>query len=170
MKKETVKKFFEFLEKRERRREPFAMRIMRRVQKDLDTGKYDNRRKLKGDLTYGEKEEREGYLQEGDVIIGNLLPWGDVTLPRNLTILGNLGARESKLRILPDGLIVRGILDISETYIKHVGRGMIIEILIAGATRFEELEGRDLTEKTLRELFKQKNSKIIEGIDLWEED
>ena len=98
MKKETLKRIFEFLKEKEGHNVPFLWKFKKKIpltEDDLN---------IKGDL---------------------ILTYSDIeSLPKGLKVGGDLDLFESKITSLPEGLEVGGDLDLSETNITLLPKGL----------------------------------------------
>ena len=118
MEKETMKKIFDFLEKEENRKKPFAYKVKNNeplTEKDLN---------IEGnlDLTNTDiKSLPDGLKVSGDL---NLTETDMESLPERLEVAGNLYLDHSFIKSLPKDLKVGGDLSIEATYIKSLPRGL----------------------------------------------
>ena len=98
MKKETLKKIFNFLEEKGEQNAPVKWKLINNIpltEDDLN---------IKGDL---------------------ILTYSDIeSLPKGLKVGGDLDLFESKITSLPEGLEVGGDLDLSETNITLLPKGL----------------------------------------------
>ena len=94
MKKETIRKIFDFLEKEENRKKPFAYKV-----------------KINHPFT----EDELNF--DGDLILNHS---AITSLPEGLRVQGDLSLFASAIKTLPEGLYVKGSLDVSHTYIESL--------------------------------------------------
>jgi hypothetical protein len=94
VKKETLKKIIEFLEKEENRPKPFAYKV-----------------KINHPFT----EDELNF--DGDLILNHS---AITSLPEGLRVQGDLSLFASAIKTLPEGLYVKGSLDVSHTYIESL--------------------------------------------------
>jgi hypothetical protein len=107
MEKETIKKIFNFLEKKDNKNKPIKWKLLN----DEPITKDDLI--VKGDLDLNRSEIRTlpiGLRVKGDLDLSH----SEIeTLPKGLKVGGSLYLRGSKIRSLPEGLKVGNYLDLS---------------------------------------------------------
>jgi hypothetical protein len=118
MKKETLKKIFNFLEENERHQTPFLWKWVNNIpltEKDLN---------IEGELDLTDTDIKS--LPDGLKVAGNLiLTETDMRfLPEGLLVGGHLDLYASKIDSLPKGLKVGRDLSIEATYIVSLPRGL----------------------------------------------
>jgi hypothetical protein len=118
MKKETLKKIFNFLEENERHQTPFLWKWVNNIpltEKDLN---------IEGELDLTNTDIKslpDGLKVAGDL---NLTETDMESLPERLEVAGNLYLDHSFIKSLPKDLKVGGYLSIEATYIKSLPRGL----------------------------------------------
>ena len=118
MKKETLKRIFEFLEEKGEHNAPVMWKYMNNIpltEDDLN---------IEGDLDLSGIEATS--LPEGLKIKGNLnLQFSKIiSLPRDLNIKGDLNLVGTKIKSLPEGLEVGGNLNLKYTKITSLPKGL----------------------------------------------
>ena len=108
MKKETLKRVFDFLEEKEGQKIPFLWKLLNNIpltKEDLI---------VKGDLNLEDSEIKS--LPQGLTIEGDLFLYHSrVELPKGLKVNGNLSLIGPNVTSLPKGLEVLGWLSITDT-------------------------------------------------------
>jgi hypothetical protein len=120
MKKEVLKRIFEFLEEKGEHNPPFMWKLINDIpitEKDLDF--------------------------EGDLI----LTYSDIeSLPEGLNVRGDLDLFGSKLASLPEGLKVRGYLDLRYSSIESLPKGLKVRDLYIWDTSLTKYTDEELRE------------------------
>ena len=120
MKKEALKRIFEFLEEKGEHKVPFIWKLINYIpitEKDLDF--------------------------EGDLI----LTYSDIeSLPEGLNVRGDLDLFGSKLASLPEGLKVRGYLDLRYSSIESLPKGLKVRDLHIWDTSLTKYTDEELRE------------------------
>ena len=120
MKKEIVKRIFDFLEEKGEHKVPFIWKLINDIpitEKDLDF--------------------------EGDLI----LTYSDIeSLPEGLNVRGDLDLFGSKLASLPEGLKVRGYLDLRYSSIESLPKGLKVRDLHIWDTSLTKYTDEELRE------------------------
>ena len=125
MKKETVKQFFQFLEKKE------------------------GKENIEAKLVFSPESIPEGFQVEKPL---HLEDFPITSLPKGLRVRGNLYLTRTPITKLPEGLVVRGYLDCRESSIESVPSGLKvgIDLFIHGTPLVKNLH---TTEKGLENPF-----------------
>ena len=120
MKKETLKRIFEFLKEKEGHNVPFLWKFKNNIpliEDDLN---------IKGDL---------------------ILTYSDIeSLPEGLNVRGDLDLFGSKLASLPEGLKVRGYLDLRYSSIESLPKGLKVRDLHIWDTSLTKYTDEELRE------------------------
>ena len=120
MKKEVLKRIFDFLEEKGEHKVPFIWKLINDIpitEKDLDF--------------------------EGDLI----LTYSDIeSLPEGLNVRGDLDLFGSKLASLPEGLKVRGYLDLRYSSIESLPKGLKVRDLHIWDTSLTKYTDEELRE------------------------
>ena len=124
MKKETLKRIFEFLEEKGEQRAPFIWKL----ENDIPLTKEDLN--VKGELD----------LQDSSI----------ESLPKGLKVGGDLDLRRSKITSLPKGLKVGGDLDLYNTEIRLLPQGL----KVGGYLYINTTPLTKYTDEELREMIK----------------
>ena len=127
MKKETLKKIFDFLEEKGEHNTPIKWKLVNNeplTDDDLD---------VKGDLDLSGSQITS--LPEGLKITGNLdLSYSKITsLPEGLTVTGYLALTETDIEFLPKGLVVGDDLYITWTNLTEYTYDEIIKMIEPGS-------------------------------------
>jgi len=122
MKKETLKRIFDFLEKKENKNPPFKWKLI-----------------------FNEPLTKEELTIDGDLD----LAFSQITsLPEGLEVKGNLDLSSTNITSLPEGLFVWGNLSLSDCKkITRLPEGLKVELnLYIGDTLLQRYEDEDLIE------------------------
>jgi hypothetical protein len=144
MKKEALKRIFEFIKEKEGHNLPFLWKLMANeplTEEDLN---------VKGDLDFSQSEIES--LPEGLKISGDLdLSFSKIMLlPKGLKVGGHLDLTETDIEFLPKGLEVGGYLAIRYTKITSLPKGLEV-----GATLYiKNTALLEYTDEELKEMVK----------------
>ena len=143
MKKEALKKIFEFLEEKEGHKIPFLWKLFNNIpltKEELI---------VKGDLNLEDSEITslpEGLTIEGDFFFYH----SPVELPKGLKVGGHLSLIGPNVTSLPEGLIVRGNLILVDTLITSLPKGL----KVGGKLNIRETTLLEYTDDEIREMIK----------------
>jgi hypothetical protein len=144
MKKEILKKIFDFLEENDNKRKPFQVKLLNNepfTEEDLD---------VKGNLDLSHSKITS--LPEGLKVEGNLILVESeiISLPEGLKVGVDLDLRNSYIESLPEGLEVGDELDLAYTYITSLPKGLkvggLLIIIESDLLKYSDEEIRKMIE------------------------